>query len=168
MVFKKMSKLSASTLSIVEVGNITSMTTGDVMSISAMAFFINTIVSVPILIIAITIILTNEFGLISLVTPVVFLTLTVIQRFVSLYNVKNVFQPRAKINDRMGSYINEMIKGMRSIKFYGWEFNSLEKIMEYRKAAMNLNFVGYTLNSFMSYLSPMFPVLTTLIIIWYI
>ncbi len=91
LVFKKLGKLSSSTLSIVELGNITSLTSSDAMSITQMVFFINVLVSVPILIIAITIILVIEFGYISLATPVVFAFLTYVQQQVTNYNSRNIF-----------------------------------------------------------------------------
>jgi ABC-type bacteriocin/lantibiotic exporter with double-glycine peptidase domain len=68
----------------------------------------------------------------------------------------------------MGSFINEMIKGIKNIKFNGLELNSLQKIMEFRKAGMFRTFLFFNINMFMSYLSHLFPSITTLIIIWYV
>ena len=75
VVMRKAIKLSASTLGVVEIGNITSMTSGDAMQMSSLVFFINAIMSVPIIVIALTIILVIEFGWISLLTPVIFVVL---------------------------------------------------------------------------------------------
>lgn len=168
VIMKKTTKLSASTLGIVEVGSITSMTAGDANQIASLSFFINAIISVPIIIIGITILLVIEFGWISLVTPVIFILLTYIQYLGTKFNMRNVFGARARIYDQMGTYINEMIKGIKSIKFNGWELISLDKIMGFRTAGMHLSFLFFNIQMFMSYLSHLFPSMTTLVILWYV
>lgn len=62
VMMRKTMKLSTSTLGIVEVGSITSIVSGDSNAIESLAFFINSIVSVPIMIIGITTVLVIEFG----------------------------------------------------------------------------------------------------------
>ena len=167
MVMNKSLKLSTSTLGIVEIGSITALLAGDALQLSNFNFFINTLISVPILIIAITLILVLEFGYICLVTPVVFVVLTWIQYKGSNWCLNNVFGQRAKLYDQLGTYINETIKGIKSIKFNGWEDLSLTKIMELRTAGQALTKIFFTIHTFMSYVANLFPPVTTLIIIWY-
>jgi ATP-binding cassette subfamily C (CFTR/MRP) protein 4 len=167
MVMNKSLKLSTSTLGIVEIGSITALLAGDALQLSNFNFFINTLISVPVLIIAITLILVKEFGLICLVTPVVFVLLTWIQYKGSTWCLNNVFGQRAKLYDQLGTYINETIKGIKSIKFNGWEDLSLSKIMELRMAGQALTKIFFAIHTFMSYVANLFPPVTTLIIIWY-
>lgn len=119
MVMNKSLKLSSSVLGIVEIGSITALLAGDALQLSNFTFFINTLVVVPSLVIAITIILVYEFGKICLVTPVVFIILTWIQYRGSEWCMENIFGQRAQIYDQLGTYINEIIKGIKSIKFNG-------------------------------------------------
>lgn len=68
----------------------------------------------------------------------------------------------------MGTYIDEVIKGMKSIKFNCLEMISLKKIMEYRIAGMQLTFYFFIIQMFMSYLANIFPTLTTFVILWWV
>lgn len=123
---------------------------------------------VPFLVLSITLILVYEFGYICLVTPLVFIILVWLQYRGSAWCMKYVFANRAKIYDRLGTYLNETIKGIKSIKFNGWEDLCLEKIMGYRTAAHKLTRVYLFMHTFFTFVGSLFPPITTLIIIWYI
>lgn len=99
MVMNKSLKLTSSSLGIVEIGSITALLAGDALQLSNFNFFINTLITVPVLVIAITAILVIEFGLICLVTPVVFVVLIWIQYKGSSWCLNNVFGQRAKYYD---------------------------------------------------------------------
>lgn len=135
VVMNKVIKMSSSALGIVELGSITSLLSGDGMQLLVFNFYINTLIMVPFLVVCITAILVYEFGFICLVTPFVFMILIFVQYKGSQWCMKYVFGSRAKIYDQLGTYLSETIKGIKSIKFNGWEEICLEKIMGYRSAA---------------------------------
>lgn len=87
--------LSQSVLGIVEMGSITALLSGDALQLADFSFFINTLIVVPSLVIAITVILVLEFGAICLVAPIVFALLTWIQYLGSDWCMENIFGQRA-------------------------------------------------------------------------
>lgn len=74
-IMSKVVKLSSSVLGIVEMGPVTSLLSADAAQLMIYNFYINLLVMVPVVVIAITLVLVYEFGYVCVITPVVFILL---------------------------------------------------------------------------------------------
>ena len=70
---------------------------------------------------------------------------------------KKIVVKRAKLNDGLGLMANEMVKGIKNIKFNVWEKVSLDKIMNFRKGALKLNSFYYIFNFVAVYFGTLVP-----------
>lgn len=77
-------------------------------------------------------ILYSYYGLYFLFAPFWIIILVIINNIIMNY-AKHFTIARAKLNDGIGVAANEMVKGMKNIKFNVWEYVSLEKIMTFRR-----------------------------------
>ena len=72
------------------------------------------------------------YGVYFLFAPLWIIILMIINNVIVNY-AKQFTIARAKYNDGIGLAANEMVKGMKNIKFNVWEYVSLEKIMNLRR-----------------------------------
>lgn len=85
-----------------------------------------------ILIIVSLAILYYYYGLYFLFAPFWIICLMIFNNIIMNY-AKKFTIARAKYNDGIGLAANEMVKGIKNIKFNVWEYVSLEKIMTLRR-----------------------------------
>ena len=109
-----------STLSQISIGKVNTIIAADAIFLEAFAFYINTIVIFPCMIIPLTIILLFEFGWVAFLLPVMSILCVIAMTASSVIKKPLIFKQRY-YSDMLSKKLDEMAKGIKNIKYNGWE-----------------------------------------------
>lgn len=131
-VFDKILSLPTTSLNLIDFGQITSMITSDQLLISINSFYLIAGTSSVVVLASSLTILAYFYGWYSIFAPfwiiVFFLLNNILVKFAN-----PLYMRKIRLNDKIGVLANEIIKGIKSIKFNVWEKVTLEKVMDARK-----------------------------------
>lgn len=156
VIFDKILSIPTTSLNMIDFGMISTMITNDEMTLEIFMYFSIVGTSSLIVLIPNISILAYYYGWYFLFAPFWIILLVIIQTFIGSLTKKLVIK-RAKYNDGLGLMANEMVKGIKNIKFNVWEKVSENKIMTYRRGETMLNSIYYIYNFVAVHLGTLIP-----------
>ena len=112
--------MNALSLKYYDVGYITNLVTSDLFAVLSFTRFTIEIFRIPAYIVTVTALVTWNFGWVGLVIPLIILINFFVQYGLTSLMAKS-FKTKMKLSDKRSSLISETIKGIKNIKFNGWE-----------------------------------------------
>lgn len=131
LVYNKFNRLSSEAIRNLDIGKISNTLSSDIWQIQLALRFSQVFIVTPVLFIAIVIYIWILFGALVLIIPGVFvliLTITVgINKFTSKF-----IQQKKGLADKRTKFVNEVITGIKNIKFQAWDEQAKKKINDIR------------------------------------
>jgi ABC-type multidrug transport system fused ATPase/permease subunit len=139
-------------------GRITSNITTDANNYARFSSTYYHLIVNPCLIIAYTIILFTMLKWIALLSPILIVLMTLVQNGINQRMYKELFQ-KSKVADVRGKTIEEMIKGIKMIKFNTWEPYIIKKIRSSRIVEKTITKKIFFLNGLVDASTSFIPVI---------
>ncbi|KAJ3222253.1 Multidrug resistance-associated protein 1 [Clydaea vesicula] len=147
-IFRKTVKLSTASRHIYNPGKVINLVSTDAGRISKFVKDVNFFWSVPFRVIMITIVLVIQIGTSALVGVGLLLVLLPLQGYLfKLY--ENIREAIAPITDRRVKTMQEIVSGIRVIKFYSWETSFLKKVTDIRNLELSQIYRKNILSAFL-------------------
>ncbi|KAJ3389560.1 Multidrug resistance-associated protein 1 [Lobulomyces angularis] len=147
-IFRKTVKLSTASRHIYNPGKVINLVSTDAGRISKFVKDVNFFWSVPFRVIMITIVLVIQIGASALVGVGLLLVLLPLQGYLfKLY--ENIREAIAPITDRRVKTMQEIVSGIRVIKFYSWETSFLKKVTDIRNLELSQIYRKNILSAFL-------------------
>ena len=131
-VFDKILSIPTTSLNLIDFGQITSLITSDQLLISINSFYLIAGTSSIVVLISSLGILAYYFGWYFILAPFWIVFFFLLNNII-IKIANPLYMRKIRLNDKIGVLANEIVKGIKSIKFNVWEKVSLDKVMEIRK-----------------------------------
>ena len=131
LVYNKISSLSAEALRKIDIGKVSNTISSDVFVIQLFMRFGQTFIVAPVLILGITGYLWFVFGFSSLSIPIVYSCIILLQIGVNRKAI-GFSKEKKKMADQRASFLNEIVTGIKNIKFQAWESQVFKRLQAIR------------------------------------
>ena len=161
LVYNKFNKLTTEAIRNLDVGKISNTLSSDIWQIQVAMRMSQTLFVTPAIIISISIYMIIVFNAIALVVPAAFFTVLLVQATINRFTV-GMIKRKKELADRRSKFINEVITGIKNIKFQAWEDQVLKKVEAIRSQEVKILQKYITLRLVAIHMSEMAPTIAVL------
>ena len=131
LVYGKFNQISSEALRNLDIGKVSNTISTDVFILQMFLRFSQTFVTAPVLMIGITGYMWYEFGVASMSIPIVFISIIFCQILINKLTARYI-RIKKEYADKRAKFLNEVITGIKNIKFQAWEGQALKRLQSIR------------------------------------
>jgi ATP-binding cassette subfamily C (CFTR/MRP) protein 1 len=165
LVAEKISNLPPGARKFVNVGKITNFLTSDVRSLQGAGMTVHQLFVTPLLLLIYTGMIIGVTKWVGLLVPAVIIICVPLQT-----KINGMFMNQNKVRmglaDQRAKLVNQIITGVKNIKFNAWENVMFEKADEIRQKEKSLVVAGFVLKGLGDAFAKMIPTFCTIVVIW--
>lgn len=164
-IMHKIQSFNQITLSYMGIGVVNSSVASFTFDFSIFIQYFNDLTGLPTMIIPLSAIFIYYYGLVGLVVPFMTVLILVLQILVSNFNSQLAIRTNREISS-LNQSINQLINGMKHIKYNGWETIVLKNLMKAKRSTSFFQFLVTGIQFMLIIVSTMSPPIILLVLIY--